>query len=265
MISSAEMVAGASPQQVRWQTVAPLDVEALAKARFETINLAQWLVRIANSYVDAGSADERVVLEFRSDEAAFFTKTFAGELSLELRLPTLELQFHESGKPVPHIFNPEERSPAEVEAWLLVELLHRGVDRTKFSKKLPYNIPGLMTGDAEDHSPQACERGLRQLMAWFRNAAAVLAAAAHSSGAGSSRIVCWSQTLTLSSAPNSGPTQAGFTPGDAQIAEPYFFRNRPSGNGSPAGKRRSTLKASELLTQTDPAAAAIAFMTSATG
>ena len=58
-----------------------------------------------------------------------------------MRLPTLEMQFHEHGKPVPHILDPEEHSPAEVEAWMLVELLHRGVDREKFSKTLPYSNP----------------------------------------------------------------------------------------------------------------------------
>jgi hypothetical protein len=158
----------------RWQAIEDSDREVLVRARTEAINLVQWLARIANSFSAGATPEERILLEFRSTDAAFVTKPFDRDMAVEMRLPSLEMQFLEGGRPVPHIFDPEEHSPAEVEAWLLVELLHRGLDRTKFSKNLPYSVPGLMTGDAEDHSPQACRQGLTQLAAWFRNAAAVL-------------------------------------------------------------------------------------------
>ena len=106
-------------EPARWQSVGPIHVDALAKARSEAINLVQWLARIANSFVTADTAEERIALGFRPTDAAFVTKTFARDLSLELRLPRLEMQFREGERAVPHIFDPEERSPAEVEAWLL--------------------------------------------------------------------------------------------------------------------------------------------------
>jgi hypothetical protein len=261
------MAARRATDTVQWQAMGVLDRDAMAKARWETINLVQWLARIANSYVTAGSADERVQLEFRPNETDFLTKTFAGNLSLELRLPNLNMQFYEGGQAVPHVFDPEERSPAEVEAWLLVELLHRGVDRTKFSKALPYDVPGLMTGDAEDHSPQSCGPALMQLALWFANAAAALAAAARAGGAQAVDIVCRPQTLDLTCVSNKATVRPdyGFVPGDAEIPEPYFYRYRPATNGSPAGTTRSVLKATELFADKDPAAAAVAFMKGATG
>jgi hypothetical protein len=262
MTSSAETVGTPAAHPLRWQSVGVADADALVKARLELVNLVQWLARIANSYVPAATPEARVMLEFRSADAAFVTKTFCDNLSLELRLPTLEMQFHESGKAVPHIFNPEERSPAEVEAWLLVELLHRGVDRTKFSKKLPYKMFGLMTGDAEDHSPQSYQQGLMRLTAWFRNGAMVLDAVARASGAAPAGIVCWPQTLNLSAVTGSVESGSGFSPGDAQTAEPYFYRNVKPGNGS-AAKSGSILTASALLAEREPAAAAIAFMKTA--
>ena len=182
MTSTADTGAKASIDSAPWRELRPIDVDALAKARSELTNLIQWPARIANSYVAGDLSDERVTLEFRPGTAAFVTKTFDQRLSLELRLPTLELQFIENGKAAPHIFDPEERSPAEVEAWFLVELLHRGVDRSKFSKKLPYDISGLMTGDADDHSPQSCLPALTQLTAWYRNAAAAIDAVASDIG-----------------------------------------------------------------------------------
>lgn len=262
MTSSAEAVRK-TKMPVTWQPVGTGDLDALAKARLEAINLVQWLVRIANSFVTANASDEPTELEFRAVGAAFVTKPFEGNLALEMRLPTLEMQFLENGRPMPHILDPEEHSPAEVEAWLLVELLHRGIDHTRFSKKLPYIIPGLLTGDEKDYSPQLCQQGLTQLMVWFQNAAAILDVMARASGRNGGRIICRPQTLDLSYVSNrgSGSADFGFSPGDAQSPEPFFYGNARA----PNGKECSILPASKLFEEDDPCAAAITFMQAATG
>jgi len=262
MTNSADTAAKSVIDPAQWRPVATGDPQALVKARAETINIAQWLARIANSYVTARAPEDRVLLEFRTADAAFVTKTFDNGLSLEMRLPSLKMQFLENGRAAPHIFDPEEHSPAEVEAWLLVELLHRGVDRTKFTKKLPYSIPDLMTGDAEDYSPQSCWKGLTELVAWIQNAAAILDAAARASIAGKVGIVCSPQTLELSCIMDSGskPAGFGFSPGDGQSPEPYFYRSTSARNGSAGSSKRSILTVSKLLAESDPANAAITFM-----
>ncbi len=249
----------------RWRSIETTDLQALAKARIETINVVQWLARIANSYVTARARDERVLLVFRAADAAFVTKTFDDGLSLEMRLPSLEMQFLENGRAAPHILDPEEHSPAEVEAWLLVELLHRGVDRTKFTKQLPYSIPDLLTGDAEDYSPQSCRDGLTALMAWFQNAAAILDAAAAAAATGKAGIVCRPQTLELSCIVDSGSTPAsfGFSPGDGRSPEPHFYRAMSAQDGATGSSKRSILTASQLLAQNDPANVAMAFLRTA--
>jgi hypothetical protein len=219
------------------------DKEMFAVAREQTLNLIQWLARIANSYVAGDLPEDRMALNFRAD-GAFVTKTFDRDIALEMRLPGLEMQFREAGKLAAHILDPEERSPAEVEAWILVELLHRGVDRDKFSKSLPYTIKNLITGDAEDYSPRACAAGLRQLLSWFRVASSVLS--------NDGNVVCLPQTLMLVEVPGRQILGTGFSPGDAEFDEPYFFMG-----GS--GKRR-VLKASELANDADPAAAVAQFI-----
>jgi hypothetical protein len=239
----------------RWPAIEACDREVLVRARTEAINLVQWLARIANSFSAGATPEERILLEFRSTDGAFVTKPFDRDMAVEMRLPSLEMQFLEGGRPVPHIFDPEEHSPAEVEAWLLVELLHRGLDRTKFSKNLPYSVPGLMTGDAEDHSPQACRQGLTQLAAWFRNAAAVLGSA---DGAGKARVVCLPRTLDLVCLSGRGCEAAvGFSPGDAQNPEPSFYV------GAANGRQRSILTASQLAAESDPATTATTFIRAA--
>jgi hypothetical protein len=267
MINSVNAVGSSATSFVPWPTVGTDDLDALAKARTQAINLVQWLARIANSYVTEGPPERRTELEFRASAAALFTKPFDKSLALEMRLPSLEMQFIDNGNPVPHILDPEEHTPAEIEAWILVELLHRGVDRDKFFKKLPYTIPGLMSGDAEDHSPQSCQQGLTQLIAWFQNAAAVLSAASRDAGAADVRIVCLPQTLNLKCISGAGMIQAdiGFSPGDMQNPEPFFYANSGASIGSAEAKSRSVLKASKLLAERDPAAAALKFLKPITG
>ena len=252
MTSSAEMEAMSAAHSPHPRAIEAGGREALVRARREAINLVQWLARIANSFAAGRTPEERILLEFRAADAAFVTTPFERDIALEMRLPSLEMQFLESDRPVPHIFDPEEHSPAEVEAWLLVELLHRGIDRTRFSKGLPYEVPGLMTGDAEEHSPQACREGLMQLAAWFRNAAAVLAAA---DGSGRARVVCLPQTLDLVCLSGRGCEAAfGFSPGDAQHPEPFYFV------GAANSRQRSILTASQLAAEPDPAAAVTRFI-----
>ena len=60
----------------QWHSVGTGDPQTLAKAQTETINIVQWLARIANSYVVGHAPEDRVLLEFRAADAAFVTKTF---------------------------------------------------------------------------------------------------------------------------------------------------------------------------------------------
>jgi len=228
------------------------DLTELVRARSEAINLVQWPARVAYSYVTSGIPERRADLEFRAADAAFVTRQFGDGVALEMRLPDLHLQFLHNGKAVPHIFNPQERSPAEAEAWILVELLHRGIDRENFSKKLPYTIPGLLTGDAEDYAPQDCRKGLIQLTDWLGKAAAVLEAAAHARSPDRAEVICLPQTLDLVLAPLSGASSIplGFSPGDTENPEPYFYTG---GGANPASPKppRAIVSGSKLLAQGD--------------
>src|SRR4029078_3651398 len=136
MTSSVEFVAE-SAWPAPWSKSHDDEKESFLKARELTLNIAHGLARSANRCVADRSTKDRVILDFRND-GSFVTKTFEHGLALELRLPSLQKQFQKRGKLVPPILVPEERSQAEVEAWILVELLHRGLDRDKFSKSLPY-------------------------------------------------------------------------------------------------------------------------------
>jgi hypothetical protein len=234
---------------------------ALAAARQQALNIVQWLARVALSYVTEGDGERRLDLELRPGAAALASKPFADGVALEMRLADLRLQFLQNGKPVPHVFDPQERSPAEAEAWILVELLHRGIDREKFSTSLPYAVPGLLTGDAEDYAPQACREGLTQLADWFGKAAGVLEETVRVSGSDKSAVICRPQTLDLALAAMADAKLAalGFSLGDAQHAQPYFYAAAGSIPQSTKAARK-IVSASELIAQGDKPRAAAALL-----
>ncbi len=227
----------------------------LFRARAEAINVIQWLARVAQSYVTSSPIEQRSELGFRPYDAAFVTKTFADGVALEMRLPDLHLQFLHNDRPVPHVFDPQERSPAEAEAWILVELLHRGLDREKFSKTLPYTVAGLLTGDAEDYAPQDCREGLIQLAGWFGTAAAVLTEVSRAAGVAKPTLICRPQTLDLAIAlsPSGKPIALRFSCGEAKYPAPFFYIDS---NAALAQPEHTIVSASALLADRTPAFAA---------
>ncbi|WP_141694034.1 hypothetical protein [Methyloligella halotolerans] len=133
------------------------------------------------------------------------------------------MQFTEDGKPSDHMIDVEERSPAHVEAWILVELLHRGVDRYKFSKDLPYDTSKMMSGDAIEFCPTEYQAELLQLSHWYRNAVGALkkAATTLASEDETPPILVEPQNLRLEIAV--GDRVLGFSSGDLDRVGPYFF------------------------------------------
>src|ERR1041385_5826432 len=89
MTRSGESAADAAMPAAKWPSVTPAALDELAKGRAEAINIVQWLARIADSFVVAGSTEERIALDFRRDDLALVTRTFENGLALELRLPML--------------------------------------------------------------------------------------------------------------------------------------------------------------------------------
>ena len=109
-----------------------------------------------------------------------------------------------------------------------------------------------MSGDAEDYSPQSCQVGLKQLATLFQDAAAILDAAVRAEANVEAPIVCLPQTLDLRSSSRPGSRHFGFSPGDTQNPEPYFYVC----SGVAKNSQRTLVKAHALIAEADPAAAA---------
>lgn len=212
-----------------WQPIAAVDPVKLGEARQQTRNAAQWLVRLAHTYMRPQPEHSHVLLRWDTQRQALVTQEFLPSLTMELRLPNLALQFREDDLPAPHVLEMDDRTPAEVEAWVLVELLHRRLDRDRFSKTLPYDFPNLMTGDAVPYVAEGLEAALVELSAWFSNGTSVLAAFCQKTLTPRRPVTvwCWPQVLHMGALlpATTGKTclRIGMSPGDEVHAAPYYY------------------------------------------
>ena len=218
---------------IEWRPVGSIDPRELGQGRHQAHNAVQWLARMARSYIEPAEDDGHTALDWVAGDDALLTKEIAPDIALEFRLPELTMQFKEGGKRVSHQLDLDDRSPAEVEAWLLVELLHRGVDREKLSKDLPYSLPGMMVGDAVHYNRLDTEEILRELARWYANGASAIEAVCQqsgASGAGRPAVTCRPRhfdlvaTVPLRNGGGQTPTVTiGLAPGDGHYGEPYFY------------------------------------------
>lgn len=216
---------------IAWKTIETLDSRKLNEARRQAHNGIHWLARFANSLRSPESGNKHIELTWDQESGAFVTKPFDNDYRVELRLPDLAMQFREGSKLVPHVLRFEDRTPAHVEAWALVELLHRGIERDRFSKNLPYTPENLMSGDNEEFAPESYQSELEVLNSWYRNAGEILTLLASQTPDATSdeaTIKCWPNSFQIGiempvQASGGRLLRVGMSISNTSRPEPYFF------------------------------------------
>jgi hypothetical protein len=251
------------------RSVGAVDPRRLSEARRQAHNAAQWLVRLTHSYMPPQPDGLHALLRWDPQRQALVTQEFLLQLTVELRIPELALQFKENGRAVPHVIKIDDRTPAEVEAWVLVELLHRGVDRDRFSKSLPYEMADLMTGDVVRYVAEPLAAELDELAAWFANAASVLAAVEQEQPGAATRrpqpLWCRPEVFHLTALlpmhPHDGSNgpmlRAGFSAGDGRSERPYFYVASHDAKAGATPCPDVVLPAASLLQEGQPGEAAL--------
>jgi hypothetical protein len=218
------------------------DSARMAEARQQLVSVAQWLARVERSFA-ARAPGRELSLRWRGDRNAIATHDLGDDVGLELRIDGLVMQFTEAGRPSDHEIDVEERSPAHVEAWILIELLHRGLDRDRFSKDLPYDTSALLSGDGVEFSPCEDEAELRALADLFRAAVSAIGRAASDAG-GEPALRISPRDLGVEAV--AGGRTIGFSLGDAAIAEPFFYVRGDGAAREPGESPTAILLASQL-------------------
>lgn len=217
-----------------WPDITIFTSPAYKKARFEAQNAVFWLARGAHSYLDALPQNKHLDLEWQSDRASLYTKVFDGDLQIGLSIPELEIFFCENGEKVRHSFWFDDRTPAYVEAWYLVELLHRDRDRSKFTIELPFESKDFFLGDTDEHDAPAVAVELKAMHDFFIIAADILSqvqqklADSGDVAAKIGSISCKPENFTLSFEIATKPDDhanilVGMSLGDDLRPAPFFF------------------------------------------
>jgi hypothetical protein len=260
-------MSGDAMSAVAWRSVDAVDPRRLGQARRQARNAAQWLARLAHSYMARQPDARHTLLRWDSQRQALVTQEFLPHLTVELRIPELALQFKEDDRAVPHVLRIDDRTPAEVEAWVLVELLHRGADCDRFSRSLPYEMPDLMTGDAVRYVAEPLAAELDTLAAWFANAASVLGAIEEQQPPTPITPAAWCRpeafdlAILLPLGPqdrsSAAKLRAGFSPGDGGSDQPYFYVGFHDAKGGAMPPPDTVLTAASLLQERQPGQAAL--------
>ena len=219
---------------LNWPESKIFETSKYRTARFEAHNALFWMARCAHSFLTARGDHKHMDLLWQSDSKSFRTKIFDGDLQIGLHLPDLELYFCEHGIKVPHSFWFDDRTPAYVEAWYLIELVHRDRDRSKFSTDLPFESVNMLMGDTKDHNASAVAVELDALQKCFEKAADLFVQVSQSllkSGhiAESTNLITlnpesFSLVLDFKSAKiKKNVTSIGLSAGDDLRPAPFFF------------------------------------------
>lgn len=191
----------------------------------QATSAAQWLARFAHSWLPHEPGNRHLLLQLDGKRGVLVTAPVVAGLSLELTFSDLSLQLLENGTPSPHRMDVQDRTPAHIEAWLLVELLHRAIERERFSKALPWSTAKLMNGDSEEFTPELLKEELAAIGRAFGLGQQVLGALANADPA---EIPCSADNLHLSVAldaknPAGSAVVAGLSPGDAATPQPFLY------------------------------------------
>lgn len=136
----------------KWPEIAIFQTKKYRNARVEAHNALFWMARASHSFLEPTLGNGHLSLFWNEKHCDFRTRLLVNGCQIGLHLPDLELYFCENEEKVPHSFWLDDRTPAFVEAWYLVEFLHRGIEQAKFSTALPFDCPDMLMGDTEDHN-----------------------------------------------------------------------------------------------------------------
>lgn len=229
-----------------WKPFTPTDGERFSEAKLQLLSALQWVAYIEHSYIKSDDQDE-VFLHWSDEHGTICSGEFAENYGIEMHVNDLMMQFTAGGVPEDHKILLDERSPAEVEAWILSELLHRAIDREPFEKHLPYETTRFMSGDDLDFFPSEYEPELTRLARWLRSATdTITRTMAELGSAQKSRHEFRISPQNLNLEVDASGHVFGFSIGDDESDNvPYFYSIRIDGR-KPSSSDKRTLKVSSL-------------------
>jgi hypothetical protein len=266
-----------------WKPLRTIERHRLTQARLAAHYTAQWLARTARAYIEPKADDSHTNLGWDRALGGLTTHPLPDGSRLTLRIVDLTLRLLGQNESELSL---EDRSDADVRAWLGSRLNAKGLDSFALDRPLPYDMPASPTASGARYQLGELRSALAELSGWYDNASPALDDVRHqlvARGLRAPPVRCWPHhfdldTLVYFSArsDNTRTMGVGFSPGDEYYDEPYFYVSiypAPAVNTLPAlpvghwhthDFRAAVLTAGRILDETDQGTAVETFLRSAT-
>ena len=266
-----------------WRPIGGVDFGRLREARLQAHHAVQWLARAARAYVPPQPDDRHTNLGWDDETNCFITQP-SDDLDLGLRLTDLKLVL--VGESVQVSFALDGRTDADTRLRLGDLLAAHDLEPGRLDAKLPYEIPDHALARAGTYDAGGLADALSELAAWFANADRSLDRVWEqmvARGHAPSPVRTWPHhfdmaTLILlegGNATHARSVNAGFSPGDENYEEPYFYVSPypypdpaklpplPLGHWHRQGFTAAVLPASKIVATADRQAASETFLDAA--
>ena len=215
-----------------WRPIRGVDFGRLREARLQAHHAVQWLARAARAFVPPQPDDRHTNLGWDDDLDGFTTHGLEGDLRLALRINELRLVL--AGASVQVSFTLDRHSDAAARLRLGDLLAAHDFDPDRLDAKLPYEIPDHALARAGTYDAGGFADALFDLAAWFANAERSLGRVREqmvARGLAPSPVRTWPHhfdmatlvVLEAGDAEHARSVNAGFSPGDENYEEPYFY------------------------------------------
>jgi hypothetical protein len=268
----------------KWKSLRPIERGRLSQARLAAHYAAQWLARAARAYIPPAADDSHTNLGWDHALGGFATHPLPDGSRLALRITdmTLLLSGAHDGE---QALSLRDRNDAHIRAWLAPQLSARGFDPAALDKISPYEMPAAPIATGGRYLLNGLEPALGELAGWYDNASRALDAIRQelvASGLRAPPVRCWPHhfdldTLIYFDAQNTRSMGAGFSPGDDDYDEPYFYVSLypapdvatlpalPIGRWHSHHFTAAVATSGHIMTESDQGAAVASFLRAATG
>lgn len=211
-----------------WQPVRPEESTRLSDVRQQSHHAAQFAAAAGFSFLDPQPADSHASLEWISSLSGLFSQVIPGHTLFRVGIIPNDLSLMiatENDQPFAH-YRLHGHTTSDASAWIRSQISSLGADSSRYTLKLPYEIPphAVAMGDDFDASDKI---HFEELTRWLSNGAATLTSFARPMREASD-VRCWPEHFDIATRLQVTPDRTigvGLEPGDNYYDEPYFYTN----------------------------------------
>ncbi len=214
-----------------WQTLTYSDFEKLKEVKDQFHLGVQNVAAVGRKFLEENKEDKNATLVWIPEYQRLAGKWIDGSIRFRSSIGFSDFAVHLVDEHVNSIssFTLHDKSHPKVMVWLEEQIAHFGLDTSQLILNLPYDLPEYLAGVGKPFAIEEMEIAI-ELGHYFHNGHLIADEVRKAYNA--SRVQCWphhfdiSTQITVNNTGNpetSSYVNVGLSPGDEEIAVPYFF------------------------------------------